>query len=413
MLLDTASNGNFQNKDVEEGWELVENLAQSDGRTGFFLRQQKHVYFLVDDEQYQVQDGKGNQLEEVSYINNQSGYKGYNNFKTNNPNLSYRSDKIVLHACCIFALISGDLELLTSYLEEADLITINHSTKRSSRSFRISRDHSTPRSSRGHHHFTSPLDHEVECPHLHHQTITRSLHSTMRSSVFTSIIRPPLDLFTQPGSRVSSNTTRSHHSTPRSSAFTFTARPLLDLVTQPRGRVSPSQHLTSYSMTSFRAFFIPHSTRHSSTRKKRRLQLFTRPLTRPPGSSTVLNPSKYFVVLSIRVSGYLAISSIHFRAQKVFDEMSEPLIPEIRDPVPSSLLLLDLVLDHPGFWQKTVQSSTALLYANSINRQPEPPFQQQHQPHSSRTQKKENHSQAKDSYGLWLHHESFEKQEEA
>ncbi|KAG7528612.1 Ribonuclease H-like superfamily [Arabidopsis suecica] len=196
-----------------------------------------------------------------------------------------------------------DLELLTSYLEEADLITTNHSTKRSSRSFRISRDHSTPRSSRGHHHFTSPLDHEVECPHLHHQTITRSLQSTMRSSVFTSIIRPPLDLFTQPGSRVSSNTTRSHHSTPRSSAFTFTARPLLDLVTQPRGRISPSQHLTTYSMTSFRAFFIPHSTRHSSTRKKRRLQLFTRPLTRPPGSSTVLNPSKYFVVLSIRVLG--------------------------------------------------------------------------------------------------------------
>jgi len=30
MLLDTASNGNFQNKDVEEGWKLVENLAQSD-----------------------------------------------------------------------------------------------------------------------------------------------------------------------------------------------------------------------------------------------------------------------------------------------------------------------------------------------------------------------------------------------
>ena len=31
MLLDTASNGNLLNKDVEEGWELVENLAQSDG----------------------------------------------------------------------------------------------------------------------------------------------------------------------------------------------------------------------------------------------------------------------------------------------------------------------------------------------------------------------------------------------
>jgi len=31
MLLDTISNGNFLNKDVAEGWELVENLAQSDG----------------------------------------------------------------------------------------------------------------------------------------------------------------------------------------------------------------------------------------------------------------------------------------------------------------------------------------------------------------------------------------------
>jgi len=31
MLLDTASNGNFLNKDVVEGWELAENLAQSDG----------------------------------------------------------------------------------------------------------------------------------------------------------------------------------------------------------------------------------------------------------------------------------------------------------------------------------------------------------------------------------------------
>jgi len=30
-LLDTASNGNFLTKDVEEGWELVENFAQSDG----------------------------------------------------------------------------------------------------------------------------------------------------------------------------------------------------------------------------------------------------------------------------------------------------------------------------------------------------------------------------------------------
>ena len=135
--------------------------------------------------------------------------------------------RIVLHACCIFALISGDLELLTSNLEEADLIMTNHSTQRSSRSFKISRDHSTTRSSRGHHHFTSPLDPEVECPHLHHQTITRSLHSTMRSSVFISLFW--------------------HHSItsldPQAEWLHPITRPLLDLITLPGCRVSPSPPL--------------------------------------------------------------------------------------------------------------------------------------------------------------------------
>nr|ABF59293.1 unknown protein [Arabidopsis thaliana] len=102
----------------------------------------------------------------------------------------------------------------------------------------------------------------------------------------------------------------------RSSVFTSIIRQPLDLLTLPRGRVSPPHHSTAYSMTSFRAFFILHSTRHSSTMKKRRLQLFTRPITRPCGSSTVLNPSKYFVVLGIRVSGYLAISSMYFSFSK-------------------------------------------------------------------------------------------------
>ncbi|KAG7552341.1 Retrotransposon gag domain [Arabidopsis thaliana x Arabidopsis arenosa] len=80
MLLDTASNGNFLNKDVEEGWELVENLAQSDGNYNedydrtirgssdleekhrkdmkamndkldkLLLVQQKQVHFLCEDE---------------------------------------------------------------------------------------------------------------------------------------------------------------------------------------------------------------------------------------------------------------------------------------------------------------------------------------------------------------------------
>nr|BAA97404.1 unnamed protein product [Arabidopsis thaliana] len=45
--------------------------------------------------------------------------------------------------------------------------------------------------------------------------------------------------------------------------------------------------------------------------------------------------------------------------------MSEPLIPEIRDPVPSpcnSLLLLDLILDHPVVWQQTLESSIPVTF---------------------------------------------------
>ncbi|KAG7559513.1 Reverse transcriptase domain [Arabidopsis thaliana x Arabidopsis arenosa] len=125
MLLDTTSNGNFLNKEVEEGWELVENLAQSDGNYNedsdrairgssdleekhrkdmkamndkldkLLLVQQKQVHFLCEDETFQVHDGETLQSEEVSYVHNQGGYnKGYNNFKQNNPNLSYRSTNV-------------------------------------------------------------------------------------------------------------------------------------------------------------------------------------------------------------------------------------------------------------------------------------------------------------------------------
>ncbi|KAG7557039.1 Retrotransposon gag domain [Arabidopsis suecica] len=125
MLLDTASNGNFLNKEVEEGWELVENLAQSDGNYNedydrtirgssdleekhrkdmkamndkldkLLLVQQKQVHFLCEDETFQVQDGETLQSEEVSYVQNQGGYnKGYNYYKQNNPNLSYRSTNV-------------------------------------------------------------------------------------------------------------------------------------------------------------------------------------------------------------------------------------------------------------------------------------------------------------------------------
>ena len=68
--------------------------ALNDKLDMILLSQQKHVHFLVNDEQYQIQDGEENQLEEVSYINNQGDYKGYNNFKTNNPNLSYCSTNV-------------------------------------------------------------------------------------------------------------------------------------------------------------------------------------------------------------------------------------------------------------------------------------------------------------------------------
>ncbi|KAG7556993.1 Retrotransposon gag domain [Arabidopsis suecica] len=125
MLLDTSSNGNFLNKGVEEGWELVENLAQSDGNYNedydrairgssdleekhrrdmkamndkldkLLLVHQKQVHFLCEDETFQVQDGETLQSEEISYVQNQGGYnKGFNNFKQNNPNLSYRSTNV-------------------------------------------------------------------------------------------------------------------------------------------------------------------------------------------------------------------------------------------------------------------------------------------------------------------------------
>ena len=44
--------------------------ALNDKLDRILLSQQKHMHFLVEDEQYQVQDGEGNQLEEASYINN-------------------------------------------------------------------------------------------------------------------------------------------------------------------------------------------------------------------------------------------------------------------------------------------------------------------------------------------------------
>ncbi|KAG7556870.1 Retrotransposon gag domain [Arabidopsis suecica] len=125
MVLDTASNGNFLNKDVEEGWELVENLAQSDGNYNedfdrsnrgigdsdakhskdikalndkldkILLTQQKQVHYITEEEHYQIQEGESTHAAEVSYIQNQGGYnKGYNPYPHAHPNLSYRSTNV-------------------------------------------------------------------------------------------------------------------------------------------------------------------------------------------------------------------------------------------------------------------------------------------------------------------------------
>ncbi|KAG7536927.1 Zinc finger CCHC-type [Arabidopsis suecica] len=126
MLLDTASNGNFLNKDVEEGWELIENLALSDGNYNedfdrsnrgigdsdtkhtkemvkalndkldqFLLTNQKPVHYITEEEHYQIQEGENTQNVEVSYVQNQGGYnKGYNPYQHAHPNLSYRSTNV-------------------------------------------------------------------------------------------------------------------------------------------------------------------------------------------------------------------------------------------------------------------------------------------------------------------------------
>ena len=105
MLLDTASNDNFLNKDVASGWELVENLAQSDGYycdefdrsiRGATDIEDKHqreiqalydkidklvialprpiverpIHYITDDEQQQIQEGETYPYEEVSYLHN-------------------------------------------------------------------------------------------------------------------------------------------------------------------------------------------------------------------------------------------------------------------------------------------------------------------------------------------------------
>ncbi|CAA7013699.1 unnamed protein product [Microthlaspi erraticum] len=116
-MLDTASNGNFLNQDVDDGWQLVENIANSNGSYGeeydrtnrssthhsiesdeklrkdvkalnekldkLILAQStmKKVNFVSAEEMEPVQEGEDTQFAEVCYMSNgQGGYnKGYYN----------------------------------------------------------------------------------------------------------------------------------------------------------------------------------------------------------------------------------------------------------------------------------------------------------------------------------------------
>ncbi|CAA7038426.1 unnamed protein product [Microthlaspi erraticum] len=127
-MLDTASNGNFLNHDVDDGWQLVENIANSNGSYGeeydrtnrssthhsiesdeklrkdvkalnekldkLILAQStmKKVNFVSAEEMEPVQEGEDTQFAEVCYMSNgQGGYnKGYYNYKSN-PAMSYRN----------------------------------------------------------------------------------------------------------------------------------------------------------------------------------------------------------------------------------------------------------------------------------------------------------------------------------
>jgi len=129
--LDPASNCNFLNKDVASGWELVENLAQSNGNycdefdrsiRGATDNEDRHIkelhalnakidklvialprpiverpiHYITDEEQQQIQEGQSYSYEEVSYIQNQGGYnKGYNNYKPPPSNNPYRNNTVV------------------------------------------------------------------------------------------------------------------------------------------------------------------------------------------------------------------------------------------------------------------------------------------------------------------------------
>ncbi|CAB81135.1 hypothetical protein [Arabidopsis thaliana] len=150
----------------------------------------------------------------------------------------------------------------------------------SSTCFTTSTNHSTPSSSRRPRHFAPPLDHMAEYHQLHHLTITRSHHSTPWSSTSITFTRSLTRLHGRPSITIS--ITRIYTRLPALESSPFR--------TQPNTRAQGRKEDSSSS--------LDHSLDHLVEFEPR-----------------------------------------HFRAQKVFDEMSEPLIPEIRGSVPRLTLV--------------------------------------------------------------------------
>ena len=120
----------------------------------------------------------------------------------------------------------------------------NHSTPRSSRSFKISRDHSTPWSSRGLLDFIISLDPEVECLHPHHLTITRSHHSTTSLYLEVECVHLHYLIITRPHhftrkSSITITTTRLHTRWQASESSSFRTQP----DTRAQGRKEDSSYL--------------------------------------------------------------------------------------------------------------------------------------------------------------------------
>ncbi|CAA7023741.1 unnamed protein product [Microthlaspi erraticum] len=96
-MLDTTSNGNFLNQDVDDGWQLVENIANSNESYGeeYDRTNRNSTHHSIESHDKLKKEGEDTQIAEVCYMSNgQGGYqKGYYKYKSN-PAMSYRNTDV-------------------------------------------------------------------------------------------------------------------------------------------------------------------------------------------------------------------------------------------------------------------------------------------------------------------------------